>query len=58
MAQTKKKPTINFEGMEMLEKHILAPANPRVTKTHEELLVDEVKRYILLCIQSNFVVQP
>lgn len=56
MAQTKKKPTISFEGMEMLET-ILKPSTARVTKTHEELLVDEVKRYILTCVHAQLVVQ-
>lgn len=57
MAMTKKKPTINFEGMDMLEKLILAPSRPRPDKTHEELVWDECKRYILDCIRVQFVVQ-
>ena len=56
MVQTKKKPTISFEGMEML-KRILQPASPKLTKTHEELVVDEVKRYILECVRAQLVVQ-
>lgn len=55
---TKKKPTINFEGMDMLENLILQPSRPRPDKTHEELLWDECKRYILSCIRQQFVVQP
>lgn len=58
MVQTKKKPTINFEGMEMLENLILQPSRPRPDKTHEELLWDECKRYILSCIRQQLVVQP
>lgn len=54
---TKKKPCISVEGMEMLEKYILRPSQPNVTKTHQELLVDEVKRHIMACIQQQFVVQ-
>ncbi len=52
----KKKPTISAEGMEMLE-IILKPSTPRLTKTHEELLVDEVKRHILTCVYAQLVVQ-
>lgn len=54
---TKKKPCISVEGMEMLEKYILRPTNPSVTKTYEQLLVDEVKRHIMACIQQQFIVQ-
>lgn len=56
MAQSKKKPTISFEGMEILEV-ILKPSSPKVTKTHEELVVDEVKRYIMDCVRAQLVVQ-
>lgn len=56
MVQMKKKPTISFEGMEMLEV-ILKPSSPKVTKTHEELLVDEVKRYIMDCVKAQLVIQ-
>ena len=56
MAVKKKIPTISIEGMEMLET-ILKPSAPRVTKTPEELLVDEVKRYVLSCVQAQLVVQ-
>lgn len=57
MTTTKKKPCISVEGMEMLEKYILRPTNPSVTKTYEQLLVDEVKRHIMACIQQQFIVQ-
>lgn len=56
MVQMKKKPTISFEGMEMLEM-ILKPSSPKVTKTHEELIVDEVKRYVMDCVRAQLVVQ-
>lgn len=56
MVQTKKKPTISFEGMEMLEV-ILKPSTPKLNKTHEELVVDEVKRYIMACVKTQLVVQ-
>lgn len=58
MVATKKKPTINMEGMEMLERLILKPSHPRPDKSHEELVWDECKRYILSCIQQQFIVQP
>ncbi|AIT13701.1 hypothetical protein BJD52_gp26 [Salmonella phage BP12B] len=58
MATTKKKPTINIEGWDMLENIILAPSRPRPDKSHEELVWDEAKRYILSCIKQQFVVQP
>lgn len=56
MVTAKTKPTISLEGMEMLET-ILKPSAARVTKTHEELLVDEVKRYILSCVHTQLRVQ-
>lgn len=56
MAMTKKKPTINIEGMEMLESTILRPSHPKAGKSHDELVWDECKRYILECIRNNFVV--
>lgn len=58
MGAKTKKPMINLEGLEMLEKHILAPSHPRQDKKHEELVWDECKRYILACIRAQFVVQP
>jgi hypothetical protein len=54
--QTKKSPIINEAGMEMLERHILKASNPSPTKEHDQLVWDEAKRYILLCIQQNFQV--
>ena len=58
MEQKKKKtPQINAEGMDMLEQMILKPRPPSVTKTHEELVWDECKRHILLCIYQNFEVR-
>nr|DAP74260.1 MAG TPA: hypothetical protein [Caudoviricetes sp.] len=56
MVAKKKLPTISFEGMEMLEL-ILRPSSVKVTKTHEELLIDEVKRYVLQCAKAQLVVQ-
>lgn len=56
MAPTTKKPTISNAAMEMLESHILKPSFPSVTKKHEELVWDECKRHILLCINQQFQV--
>ena len=56
MGGVKKKPTISFEGMEML-KRVLTPSSPKLTKTHEELIVDEVKRYIMECVKAQLGVQ-
>ena len=58
MATKKTKPSINIEGMEMLENFILAPSHPRQDKTHDELVWDEAKRYILACVRQQFVVTP
>lgn len=55
--EKKKKPTISYEGMEMLEKYILMPSHPSVTKSHDELVWDECKRHILNCIQAQFEVR-
>lgn len=57
MEQKKRTPQINAEGMDMLEQMILKPRPPSVTKTHEELVWDECKRHILLCIYQNFEVR-
>lgn len=57
MVMEKKKPTINLEGFDLLEKTILSPSPARQGKSHDELLWDECKRYILNCIKHNFVVQ-
>lgn len=57
MAQEKKKPTINLEGYDLLEKTILAASPAKQGKTHDELVWDECKRYILSCIKHNFLVQ-
>lgn len=55
-AKTTKPCLINQTGYEMLVNHILKPSSVSVTKTPEQLLVDEVKRHILLCIEQNFKV--
>lgn len=57
MAQTKKKPTISLEVMEMLEM-ILRPSHPAPDKTPEQLQWDECKRYIMNCINAQIVVTP
>ena len=52
------KPMINMAGMEMLEKHILSTTRPHHNKSHDELVWEEAKRYILSCIHQQFQVIP
>lgn len=47
---------INQAGYDLLVNSILKPSHVSVTKTPEQLLIDEVKRHILLCIEQNFKV--
>lgn len=55
--KTNQIPIINQAGYEMLKEQILRPASVNVTKSHEQLLIDEVKRHILSCVELNFKVQ-
>lgn len=57
MQKTNQTPIVNQAGYELLKEHILRPSNISLTKTHEQLLIDEVKRHILACIEMHFKVQ-
>lgn len=52
-----KKPQINPEGMEMLERHILALSPTKPDKSVGELHWDDCKRHILACIRTQFEVR-
>lgn len=56
MTSTKPKPTISAAAMNMLEQHILKPTAPAPNKEHDQLVWDECKRHIMLCINQNFQV--
>lgn len=58
MTKAPMKPMINQAGMEMLEKNILNASRPRSDKSHDELVWDEAKRYILACVHQQFQVIP
>lgn len=52
-----KKPQINPEGLEMLERHILKTSNPSPEKTVGQMHWDDCKRHILQCIYQQFEVR-
>lgn len=52
-----KKPQINPEGLEMLERHILKTSNPSPEKSQGQLQWDDCKRHILQCIYQQFEVR-
>lgn len=52
-----KKPQINPEGMEMLERMILKTSPTSPEKSVGQLHWDDCKRHILQCIHSQFEVR-
>lgn len=54
---TKKTYTISVETYDFLKDVILCPSAPKQDKSHDLLVWDEAKRYILDCINHHIQVQ-
>lgn len=47
------KAQMNQEAYELLVDMILKPTPPKANKEHDQLVWDECKRHVLLCIEQN-----